>query len=69
MGLGGLSQLPPLEGVGSPAELPAQQTIAFEPSPDEAQPPDALAADVVPVPSEPDPQDSASVSPEFRELP
>lgn len=31
MGLGALSQLPPLEGAGTPAELPAQHTINFEP--------------------------------------
>ncbi len=31
MGLGALSQLPPLEGAGSPAELPLQQAIEFEP--------------------------------------
>jgi len=32
MGLGALSQLPPLEGAGSPTELPVQQAIEFEPT-------------------------------------
>jgi segregation and condensation protein B len=36
MGLGALSQLPPLEGAGTPAELPAQQIIQFD-TPVEAQ--------------------------------
>ena len=31
MGLGALSQLPALEGAGSPADLPAQQAIDFDP--------------------------------------
>lgn len=39
MGLGALSQLPPLEGAGSPVELPLQQAIEFEP------PAEAVAAD------------------------
>jgi len=99
MGLGGLSQLPPLEGVGSPAELPAQQTIAFEQSGEEARPPEAAEAELSevsvepaqtepaqtepaqtepaqtepaqtePAQTEPDPQDSAAVPPESRELP
>ena len=79
MGLGGLSQLPPLEGVGSPAELPAQQTIAFEPSAEEARPPEAGESDpsevsIEPTQTEPtqtelDSQDSDAVPPESRELP
>lgn len=45
MGLGALSQLPPLEGAGSPTELPLQQAIEFEPPAEAAAAREAEAAE------------------------
>jgi segregation and condensation protein B len=62
MGLGALSQLPPLEGAGSPTELPVQQAIEFEPPAEadanavvvpEADLPDAEATDAAVPEAEP----------------
>ena len=55
MGLGALSQLPPLEGAGTPAELPEQHTINFEPPADGQT--EAAAA-----PAEPAAETSAELS-------